>query len=304
MKKVSIITVNYNHSHVTDALLDSIAAKNTYANIEIIVVDNASTINPVPVWQAKYPTVTFIRSEVNTGFAGGNNIGIKAATGDYLFLVNNDTEFTEGLIEKLIATLEDNPMVAMVSPKIHYYDVPNMLQYVGYTKMNYFTARNSQIGQFETDNGQYNYLTGKTGFAHGAAMMVTRAAINKVGLMAENFFLYYEELDWCARMQKAGYEIWVNTDALIYHKESISVGKQSAIKEYFMNRNRLLFERRNASTIEFLVFSLYFIGLVAPRNIINYIKHKQCGFIKWLLKAIWWNVTNSVNSNKLGYPLK
>lgn len=304
LKKVSIVTVNFNHSHVTDELLDSIAAKNTYANIEIIVVDNASTINPVPAWQAKYPTVTFIRSEINTGFAGGNNIGIKAATGDYLFLVNNDTEFTEGLIEKLIVTLEENPLVAMVSPKIHYYDVPNMLQYVGYTEMDYFTARNRQIGQFETDNGQYNHLTGKTGFAHGAAMMVTRAAIEKVDLMAENFFLYYEELDWCARMQKAGYEIWVNTDALIYHKESISVGKQSAIKEYFMNRNRILFERRNASNFQFLVFIIYFMVLVTPRNIINYIKQQQYAFIKWLCKAIWWNITNSVDSNKLGYPLK
>jgi GT2 family glycosyltransferase len=304
LKKVSIITVNFNHSHVTDELLDSIAAKNTYSNIEVIVVDNGSTINPVPAWQIKYPNVTFIRSEINTGFAGGNNIGIKAATGDFFFLVNNDTEFTEGLIDKLVATLEANPFVAMVSPKIHYYDVPNMLQYVGYTEMNYFTARNRQIGLFETDNGQYNHLTGKTGFAHGAAMMITREAIDKVGLMAENFFLYYEELDWCARLQKAGYDIWVNTDALIYHKESISVGKQSALKEYFMNRNRWLFERRNASASQFFVFSIYFMVLVAPRNIANYIKQKQYSFIKWLLKAIWWNMTNSVDSNKLGYPLK
>jgi GT2 family glycosyltransferase len=304
VKKVSIVTVNFNYSHVTDALLDSIAEKNNYSNIEIIVVDNASTINPVPAWQAKYTYVTFIRSEVNTGFAGGNNIGIKAATGDYLFLVNNDTEFTEGLIDTLVATLESNSKIAMVSPKIHYYDVPNMLQYVGYTEMNYFTARNKQLGQFETDNGQYQHLTGKTGFAHGAAMMVTRAAIEKVGLMAENFFLYYEELDWCARMKHAGFEIWVNMDALIYHKESISVGKQSAIKEYFMNRNRILFERRNASNFQFFVFIIYFIGLVAPRNIINYIKQKQSSFNKWLLKAIWWNITNRVNSNYLGYPLK
>ncbi len=304
MKKVSIVTVNFNHSHVTDALLDSIVAKNSYANIEIIVVDNASTVNPIPNWKEKYPNVTFIRSKVNTGFAGGNNIGINAATGDYLFLVNNDTEFTEGLIEKLIATLAANSKIAMVSPKIHYYNVPNMLQYVGYTEMNYFTARNNQLGQFETDNGQYQHLTGQTGFTHGAAMMVTRAAIEKVGLMAENFFLYYEELDWCARMKHAGFEIWVNMDALIYHKESISVGKQSAIKEYFMNRNRILFERRNASNFQFFVFIIYFTGLVAPRNIINYIKQKQYNFIKWLLKAIWWNITNRVDSNYLGYPLK
>lgn len=304
MKKVSIVTVNFNHSHVTDELLDSIAARNTYANIEIIVVDNASTINPVPAWLVKYSTVTFIRSEVNTGFAGGNNIGVKASTGDYLFLVNNDTEFTDGLIEKLVETLAANPNAAMVSPKICYFDTPTMLQYVGYTEMNYFTARNSQIGQFETDNGQFNHLTGKTGFAHGAAMLVTRAAIDKVGLMAENFFLYYEELDWCARMKHAGFDILVNLDALIYHKESISVGKQSGLKEYFMNRNRILFERRNATAFQLFIFSIYFVCIVTPRNILNYIKQKNSGFIKWLLKAIWWNISNDVNSHKMGYPLK
>lgn len=304
MKKVSIITVNFNHSHVTDALLDSIGLKNTYQNIEIIVVDNGSVVNPIPAWQQKYPQVMFIRSDINTGFAGGNNIGINAATGDYLFLVNNDTEFTDKLIDKLVNTLNNNNKIAIVSPKINYYDEPGMLQYVGYTEMNYYTARNSQIGQFETDNGQYNHLTGKTGFAHGAAMMVSRTAIEKVGVMAENFFLYYEEMDWCARMKTAGYEIWVNLDALIYHKESISVGKQSALKEYFMNRNRILFERRNASGFQMLVFSIYFIVFVATRNIINYIKQKQYGFIKWLFKAIWWNITNDVNSHKLGYPLK
>jgi GT2 family glycosyltransferase len=304
MKKVSIITVNFNHSHVTDELLDSIAATNTYADIEIVVVDNGSKENPVPAWKEKYPDVKFIRSNINTGFAGGNNIGIKSATGNYLFLVNNDTEFTKGLVEILVETLDNNEKAGIVSPKIKYFTQPNMLQYVGYTEMNYFTGRNKQIGQFEDDKEQYNHLSGKTGFAHGAAMMVKRNAIDKVGLMAENFFLYYEEMDWCARIKKAGFEIQVNLDAVIYHKESVSVGKKSAVKEYFMNRNRILFERRNATAFQFAVFIIFFVLIVMPRNIINYSKDKQYGFVKWLLKAVWWNFTNNVNSNKLGYPLK
>ncbi len=304
MKKVSIISVNFNHSHVTDEMLDSIAAKNTYQDIEIIVVDNGSKINPVPAWKQKYAHVQFIRSEVNTGFAGGNNIGVHAASGEYLFFVNNDTVFTEGLIEKLVDTLNNNVQVGIVSPKIKYFDQPNMLQYVGYTEMNYFTGRNLQIGQFEIDNGQYNQLTGKTGFAHGAAMMIKREAIDKAGLMAEHFFLYYEEMDWCARIKKQGYEIWTNLDALIYHKESISVGKKSALKEYFMNRNRILFERRNANYFQYFIFILFFLIVVTPRNVFSYIKGKQYNFITWLFKAIWWNFTHNTNSNQLGYPLK
>lgn len=301
MKKVSIITVNFNHSHVTEELLQSISDKNSYLNIEIIVVDNASKVNPVPEWMIKYPSVTFIRSEENTGFAGGNNIGIKASTGDYLFLINNDTEVTVGLIDTLVQTLDTHPEVGMVSPKIRYFDQPQMLQYAGYTPMNYFTARNSCVGQFEIDNGQYDAVTGKTGFVHGAAMMIKREAINKAGLMAENFFLYYEEMDWCDRIKRAGYVAWVNMQALIYHKESISVGKKSALKEYFMNRNRILFTRRNASTFQKIVFYFHFSILVAPRNIMAYLKSGDKPFVKQLMNAIWWNITNDKNSNYLGF---
>src|SRR5436853_502369 len=110
MKLVSIITVNFNQSYVTDALLASIYVTNNYNAIEIIVVDNGSTQNPVPAWTVKYPNVSFIRSEQNLGFAGGNNLGINAAKGDYYFLVNNDTEFTPGLIETLLAAFDKNPV--------------------------------------------------------------------------------------------------------------------------------------------------------------------------------------------------
>ena len=101
MKLVSIITVNFNQPAVTEALLKSIFLTNGYSSIEIIVVDNGSSTNPVPEWRVKYPDVVFIRSNNNLGFAGGNNLGIKQATGDYFFLVNNDTEYTEQLIDKL-----------------------------------------------------------------------------------------------------------------------------------------------------------------------------------------------------------
>lgn len=301
MKKVSIITVNFNHSHVTDELLDSIRDKNRYESIEIIVVDNGSKENPIPVWKTKYPEVIFIRSDKNLGFAGGNNLGVTAAKGDYFFFVNNDTVFTEGLVDTLVETLSKHPTVGVVSPKLLYFDQPRMLQFAGYTPMNYFTARNECIGQFETDHGQYNHLEGPTGYAHGAAMMVTREAIEKAGTMAENFFLYYEELDWADRIRRSGFEIWVNMKATIFHKESISVGKKSALKEYYMNRNRILFIRRNAPFFKAVCFYFYFLLIVTPRNLLTYVKEKNYNFIKQLFGAIWWNVTNSVNSNHLGF---
>lgn len=304
MKRVSIITVNFNQSLVTEELLQSINSTNTYPNIEIIVIDNGSKENDTEKMAVNYPGIKFIRSEVNLGFAGGNNIGVKEATGDYLFFVNNDTEFTPGLVQVLVNVLDEHPETGMVSPKLMYFDKPGMIQYAGYTNMNYYTARNYCIGQFETDNGQYDNISGPTGFAHGAAMMVKKEAIDKAGTMAENFFLYYEEMDWCDHIKKAGYQVWVDTNAKIFHKESVSVGRASGLKEYFMNRNRLLFIRRNAPLAARWFFYIYFTMLVAPRNILKYIKNGHKGFTALLFKAIWWNITQSTNSTKLGYPIK
>jgi GT2 family glycosyltransferase len=301
MKKVSIITVNFNQPKVTEELLQSIQI--TTGAIEIIVIDNGSRADIPTTWQSKYPSVKFIRSEKNLGFAGGNNLGIKAATGDYLFLVNNDTEFTPDLVEKLVEVMDANPAIGMISPKINYYSDKGIIQYAGYTQMNYYTCRNVCIGLHEKDTGQYDHISALTAYCHGAAMMVRKEAIEKAGLMNENFFLYYEEMDWAEHIKRAGYQAWVCTDALIYHKESISVGKKSKLKEYFMNRNRILFIRRNAPFFNKIIFFVYFNLLVAPRNIITYLKAKNFNFIPILFNAIWWNFTHGKNSNDLGYPV-
>jgi len=302
MHLVSIITVNYNQPETTEALLQSVISKNNYQEIQMIVVDNGSQNDPVPGWKNKYPWVHFVRSEINLGFAGGNNLGIRESTGDYLFLINNDTEVTPGLIGSLSAQLEKNPQVGIISPKIKYFDAPDTLQYAGFTSMNYYSARNQCIGQFEKDAGQYDHLTGKTGFAHGAAMMVRKCALKKAGLMPEQFFLYYEELDWCDRFKRIGYEVWVDMQAVIYHKESISVGKNSMLKTYFMNRNRMLYIRRNAPFFKRKVFYLHFLFLVMPRNVLSYLRENNLAYVGLMFRSVWWNITNPTSSHNLGYP--
>jgi hypothetical protein len=91
--------------------------------------------------------------------------------------------------------------------------------------------------------------------------------------------------------------------ALIYHKESVSVGKKSALKEYFMNRNRILFIRRFAPVFARFIFALYFTLVVSPRNVLQYLKERQYNFIPVFLKAIWWNISHRKDSNDLGYRI-
>ncbi len=303
MDLVSIVTVNFNQPAVTEELLQSIISCNEYPTVEVIVVDNGSRQDWTPDWRIRFPDFTFIRSEENLGFAGGNNLGIKAARGDYFFLINNDTEITSGLVTKLVQTLQSSQKLGMVSPKILYAEDRTLIQYAGYTEMNFLTGRNKCIGQFETDRGQYDGVSSKTGYVHGAAMMVRKSAIDKAGLMDTNYFLYYEEMDWAERMKKMGYEIFVNLDATIYHKESVSVGKRSALKEYFMTRNRILFMRKHAPPLAFLGFCAYYALVVSPRNLLIYLRNGEYGFIKVFFQAIGWHFTHHPDSPDLGYRL-
>ncbi|MEJ7557775.1 MAG: glycosyltransferase family 2 protein [Pedobacter sp.] len=304
MALISIITVNFNQPQATLALLKSIYECYPKANLEIIVVDNASTEDHGAEFKNTELHVLYIRSEKNLGFAGGNNLGIKSAKGEFIFLVNNDTEFSPGLLETLTATLESDPTIGIISPKINYFDNKQIIQYAGFSPMNYHTGRNACVGQFKTDSRQYDNIVGETGYVHGAAMMIRRSALKAAGAMAENFFLYYEEMDWCEQIKRSGFKIWVNTNALIYHKESLSVGKNSAVKEFFMNRNRILFIRRNATAQQKLVFWIYFIGFVTPRNIIKYLREGNSSFVSIIFKAIFWNIGNKTTSTNLGYTIK
>jgi GT2 family glycosyltransferase len=303
MALISIITVNFNQLQATLDLLKSIYECYPKANLEVIVVDNGSKEDHCEQFKNSELHILYIRSEKNLGFAGGNNLGIKSAKGEYLFLVNNDTEFSPGLLETLTETLEADSSIGIISPKINYYDNKQIIQYAGFTPMNYYTCRNECIGQFETDNGQFNNIVAETGYVHGAAMMIRRSALKAAGNMAENYFLYYEEMDWCEQIKRSGFKIWINTNALIYHKESLSVGKNSAIKEFFMNRNRILFIRRNATSKERICFWIYFILFVTPRNILKYLKEGTGSFISVLLKAISWNIKNKTTSTNLGYVI-
>jgi GT2 family glycosyltransferase len=303
MFSISIITVNFNQSEATVQLLRSIDLHYPDSNLEIILVDNGSMDYKESLFTSDGNKIKNIRSEKNLGFAGGNNLGIRHATGKYLFLVNNDTEFTPGLIETLVKSLDENPRIGIISPKINYYDEQNTVQYAGFTEMNFYTCRNRCIGQFEKDNGRYDNIVSKTGYVHGAAMMVRADILDTTGLMADNFFLYFEEMDWCELIKKSGYEIWLNTQALIYHKESLSVGKNSALKEFFMNRNRILFIRRNATLAQRIFFYCYFVIFVTPRNFLKYVREGNFGFITVLLRAIIWNLKNKTDSEDLGFKL-
>ena len=288
---LSIITVNYNGMDDTSALLDTIPQTD---GVEVIVVDNGSRGDEASVIQQRYPWITVVRSPKNLGFAGGNNLGIKAAHGKYLYFINNDTLLEERekrkedrgkrLFQPLIDRLESDAHIGAVCPKIRFSWDNNPIQYAGYTPLSSVTLRNQPIGFGEDDHGQHD-TPHPTPYAHGAAMMVKREAIEKAGLMPECFFLYYEELNWSMMIRRAGYNIWYEPACTIFHKESKSTGQNSPLRTYYITRNRFLFAKRNIKSPKRFLTYCYLVLLVMPRDILKNLFKRQVKQAKAVLKG-------------------
>lgn len=303
MSLTSIITVNFHQAEVTIALLSSLAKHYTAKEVEVILVDNEVATSQEALFKPYFGNIKYIQSEKNLGFAGGNNLGITQAEGNYIFLLNNDTEVPGGCIEKLIDKLEQNSKIGLLSPLLLYFDEKDIVQYAGFTPLNYLTGRNGNIGRMEKNEGQYN-KSYQTGFCHGAAVICRKSDLLKAGLMDETYFLYYEELDWCEKFKRIGKEIWFTGETYVYHKESISVGKASPLKVFFNTRNRMLFIRKNTGNINTILFSLYYSLIAIPKAVIKYLIKGEYKLAKWTLKGLLWNFSNNKNSRNLGFPLK
>jgi GT2 family glycosyltransferase len=291
---LSVVTLNWNTTSVTTAFLRSIAEKNTYPHLEVIVVDNASKEDPSEACREAYPGVKMVRNTENLGFSGGNNAGLREASGAYFFIVNNDTEFTPGLLEGLLDVFRQHPDAGIVCPKFHFYFEKGTIEYAGYRRVNLFTGRNGMVGHGEKDRGQYDEMV-VTSYAHGGAMLVSRKVVEEVGLMPEQFFLYYEELDWSEQIKRKGYKVYYQPRSLIYHKESMTTGKASPLKTFYLTRNRILFMRRNVSRGAFLVFAAYFVCFTMPKNSLIYLIKGQREHLRSFWKGILWQFNRTIH---------
>ena len=289
---VSIVTLNWNQTAITCEFLES-TRQLTYKNFEILVCDMGSDIDPTQkIKEAAYLNTTVLRSETNLGFTGGNNWGMRQANGDFIFIVNNDTEVTPDLLDVLLEPFYQDASIGVTCPKIRFYHQPEVIQYAGFNPIDVYTGRTTAVGTMEQDKGQHN-ISGYTHGAHGCAMMLKKEVIDRVGMFPEKFFIYYEEWDWSARILKEGYKIFYQSKGLIFHKESITMGKQSAIKVYYHTRNRILYMRRNTNTLQFLLFCMFFTLVSTPKAIVKFSLNNQMAHLKSFLKGVTWNFSKS-----------
>lgn len=298
---VSIISINYNQARVTCELLASLRHL-TYPHYEIIVVDNASPTEAPTLIAELYPEVQLLLSPRNLGFAGGNNLGIRAARGQFCLFLNNDTEVPPGLLEPLVAVFRREAAVGIVSPKIIFHGTADLIQYAGGMGISPWTGRSHGIGYLEPDAGQHD-TSQTTAVIHGAAMMVPTAIIRRAGLLPELYFLYYEELDWGEMIKRLGYQCYYEAGTTVYHKESVSVGQGSVLRTYYLHRNRLLFIRRNTRGGRFWSGCLFFLAVAVPTHSLRYAWRREWPHLRALWRGLAWHLHGrDVHANQFLSP--
>lgn len=237
MKKVAVVVLNYKVKEFALKCIESVK-RSTYQDLAIIVVDNNSQ-DGIGQDLKIYPEVIFIQSGVNSGYTGGNNLGIKEALKrgvDYIFILNPDTQISPTCVQSCIKVAETEA-AGIIGPKILFPD-RQKIWYAG----GIFDSANvlgTHRGVDEPDHGQYDQIE-ETDYVSGAAMFIKKEVFEKVGYFDERYFLYYEDSDLCLRTKQAGFKVVYNPQAIVYHTNAQSTGLGSQLQDYFITRNRML----------------------------------------------------------------
>jgi len=291
--KVVVVILNWNGELDT---LDCLASVGNidYPNFMAMVVDNGSVDNSVTTIRKDYPGVQIIETGSNLGYAGGNNVGIKWALehgADYVLLLNNDTEVAPDLIDVFVEAARTHLDGGMFSARIEYFSEPGRIWNSGVVwdrRLGHFNALNIKTGVQETAT------------ANGCALFVPSGVIRRIGLLDEQFFLTYEETDWCYRAKKSNYHCYVVADALVRHKVSASIGgSESPLACYFWVRNQLFWANRHLPLPDRIAVKLAVMRRIRRSFFPRFVTPSSAGGVKNLIwaGASWWrNLSRNLQS--------
>jgi hypothetical protein len=251
--KVTVIILTWNRVDDVVTCLDSFSAV-TYPNLEVVVVDNASADETVETLRAKYDWITLIVNDDNLGYVGGNNVGIKYALEkgtDYVFILNSDTKMMPSCLDELVRTMQADPRIAIAGAKNLYMQNP-AFTWGKYGVLNWGPMLCRTHGRFVRDYPESSPKD--VDWVIGNGCMMSREALEKVGIFDEEFFQVNEDVDWCMRARKLGYRVVYVDTAAIQHRGASSADLSKPIVfsyGYFLGRNAILFAKKHANPFQF-----------------------------------------------------
>lgn len=246
---VAVIVLNWNNAADTLECVASLRASNN-PHLSVVVVDNGSTDSSWEKLQQQLSNtdVTLLQSGANLGYAGGNNVGIRAALNyrpEYIWILNPDTLVHTLCLDELLKAAEKHPQAGILVPKILYKDRPHIIWYAG-GDYDMTRAQTNHWRFGAQDDGRFDYTSCKATFATGCSLFVRREVFEKIGLLDERYFLYWEDTEFSRRALRVGYEICYVSAARVWHQLMASSGQhdgRSPTYDYYSLRNRLWYIR-------------------------------------------------------------
>lgn len=303
MKKlVSVVVLNWNGKKHLRNCLTSLSYV-TYRPLEIIVVDNNSFDGSQNLVKKEFPTVRLIENKKNLGYSAGNNIGISQSKGEYVFILNNDTKVEKGFLQTLISDMEADSSVACVQPKLVYGQNHEILNAVG----SFFTSsgflyhygyrKSTKLAQYQNKLFIYS--------AKGAAMLLRKSALKKVGLFDEDFFIFFEETDLCHRLWLRGFKVMYEPKSVVYHFEAVDTGRQMGdyTRNFLSLRNRICSYLKNLEALNIIrVFSILLI--IYGASFVYYSLHLRFDLSLAVPASILWNIWQLPKTLKKRYNIQ
>ena len=250
MVDISVIIVNWNARELLRRCLVSIDANHGDLSIEVIVVDSASSDDSVHMVKREFPWVKVAASQQNLGYAGGNNLGAREATGRCLLILNPDTEIVENALQQMVAYLDSHPTVGVVGPRLFLPDgsiqrscrrFPQLATAFFQTPLGWRWFPNNKFDRMHyiTECSDNHPLS--VDWLVGAALMIRRETWQQVGPFDDRFFLYSDEVDWCHRCRDAGWEIHYLPWSYVKHDQGGTTRRVVAPARTHFYRSRVLY---------------------------------------------------------------
>lgn len=242
--KVGLVILNWNGK------ADTLECLKTVGDVQVVVVDNASTDGSAEAISSTFPSVKVISNKENLGFADGNNVGISYLLSkgvSAVLILNNDTLLNPNTVSELSKTLFSDERIGIVGPKIYFKkDGGEVIWFAG-GKIDWKNIYGYHIGVDEKDTGQYEKIE-EVDFITGCCLMVRSEVFKKAGMFDGKYYLYYEDVDFCMRAKMGGFKVLYVPNAKIFHNNAASSGGPgSTLHQYYQTRNRYLFGFRYAS---------------------------------------------------------
>ncbi len=244
--RVAVVVVNWNRPDDTAECLSSLAALD-YPDLFTILVDNGSTDGSVERLRSLFPECTYISNTRNLGFAEGNNVGIRhalSAGADYVLLLNNDATIDRDTLTLLVQVAQSDPSIGIVGPKIYLADRPRVIWFGG-GKVDEKLGLPIHLGWMQEDTGEEESIA-DVDYICGCALLAKAELFPRLGLLDSDYFLLFEDTDFCARARDGGYRVVLVPQASVYHKASSSFGGDASPQYlYYFHRNNLIYVKKN-----------------------------------------------------------